>query len=292
MTLNSMTGFGRASGAADFLQYVWELKSVNGKALDIRLRLPSGWDMLETPARQMLARHVSRGNVSASLSLSGTAPQTIRINNETLAAYVAAANTLAATYAVEKPNAAELLALRGVADVVADINSDAEEKIAEILLAGLETAAAALAQTRALEGKRLAPVLMSVIDRIDKACAAAAVEAAEHPNQISAKLKQRLDDISAGLMIGPDRLAQEVALIALKSDVTEELDRLSAHISAARDLLDKPEPVGRAFDFLSQEFNREVNTLCSKSASAALTRIGLELKGLIDQLREQVQNLE
>jgi uncharacterized protein (TIGR00255 family) len=292
MTLNSMTGFGRASGAADFLHYVWELKSVNGKALDIRLRLPSGWDTLEAPARQALARYVSRGNVSASLSLSGTAPQTIRINEEMLAAYVAAANTLSTTHAVARPNAAELLALRGVADVMADIDSDAEEKIAAVLLAGLENAAAALAQTRAQEGKRLAPVLISVIERIDKACAAAAVEAAEQPKQVSAKLKQRLDDMAAGQMVDPERLAQEVALIALKFDVTEELDRLSAHISAARDLLDKPEPVGRAFDFLAQEFNREINTLCSKSASVPLTRIGLELKGLIDQLREQVQNLE
>jgi uncharacterized protein (TIGR00255 family) len=292
MTLNSMTGFGRANGAAGFLHYVWELKSVNGKALDIRLRLPSGWDMLEASARQTIARHVLRGNISASLSLTGIAPQTIRINEDVLAAYVAAASTLAATHAVAKPNAAELLALRGVADVASDLDAEAEDKIAAALLAGLESAAAALAQARAQEGKRLAPVLAGVIDRIDKACASAAKEAALQPDQLTAKLKQRLDDIAAGQMVDPDRLAQEIALLALKADVTEELDRLAAHISAARDLLAKPEPVGRAFDFLAQEFNREVNTLCSKSASVPLTRIGLELKALIDQLREQVQNLE
>jgi uncharacterized protein (TIGR00255 family) len=292
MTLNSMTGFGRSSGAAEFLQYVWELKSVNGKALDIRLRVPSGWEILEAPARQAIARHVTRGNVSASLSLSGAAPQTIRINEDVLGAYVAAANKLAETHAVAKPNAAELLALRGVADVASDLDPAAEEKISAALLAGLETAAKALAETRAQEGKRLAPVLTVVIDKIDKACAAAAADAARQPDQLATKLKQRLDDIATGQAVDPDRLAQEIALLALKADVTEELDRLSAHIAAARDLLDKPEPVGRAFDFLAQEFNREVNTLCSKSASVSLTRIGLELKALIDQLREQVQNLE
>ncbi len=292
MTLQSMTGFGRASGTAEFLQFVWELKSVNGKALDVRLRLPGGWDGLEGQARQIIGKFLSRGNVSVTLSLSGAAPQTIKINDDVLTAYMDAANKLSASHGVAKPNAAELLSLRGVADVTTEMDSVAEDQMRAALLGGLEIAAKALADNRLQEGARLEPVLVAVIDRIDAARLAAATEAASQPSQLATRLKARLDEVAAGAAVDPDRLAQEVALLALKADVTEELDRLSAHVAAARDLLAKPEPVGRAFDFLAQEFNREVNTLCSKSASVPLTRIGLDLKALIDQLREQIQNLE
>lgn len=292
MTLQSMTGFGRASGTAAFLQFVWELKSVNGKALDVRMRLPGGWDGLEGPAKQIIGKYVSRGNVSVALSLSGAAPQTIKINEDVLAAYVDAANRLSDSHAVAKPNAAELLSLRGVADVSTEMDATTEETMRVALLAGLETAAKALADNRLQEGARLGPVLMAVIDKIDAARAESAHEAAAQPNQLAARLKARLDEVAAGASVDPDRLSQEVAMLALKADVTEELDRLTAHVAAARALLAKPEPVGRAFDFLAQEFNREVNTLCSKSASVPLTRIGLDLKALIDQLREQIQNLE
>jgi uncharacterized protein (TIGR00255 family) len=293
LTLASMTGFGRATGTVAHVTFVWELKSVNGKALDIRLRLPSGWDVLENEAKQLIGRHVTRGNVSASLSLSGSAPQTIKINNDVLMAYVDAANRLAAAHAVAKPNAAELLNLRGVADVTSEIDDDVLVLIKSALVSGLETATLALADNRQAEGARLAPVLSATIDKIEAACVASGVEAALLPVQLAAKLTARLAEVQATIgQVDPDRLAQEVAMLALKADVTEELDRLDAHIAAARDLLVKPEPVGRAFDFLAQEFNRETNTLCSKSASVPLTRLGLELKMLIDQLREQIQNLE
>ncbi len=291
MTVSSMTGFGSASGSADYLHYVWELKSVNGKALDIRLRTPTGWDSLEVAARQIIGSHVTRGNVSANLALTGAAPQTIRINEDVLAAYVDAANRLAAAHGVNKPNAAELLQLRGVADVTSDMDETAAENIRAAVLAGLAVAAKNLAENRSQEGARLALVLTSVVDKIEAACAAAASEAATQPDQVQTRLKTRLAEVTTA-PVDPDRLAQEMAMLALKSDVTEELDRLAAHLAAARDLLAKPEPTGRAFDFLAQEFNREVNTLCSKSASVPLTRLGLELKSLIDQLREQIQNLE
>jgi uncharacterized protein (TIGR00255 family) len=291
--LASMTGFGRAAGTVAHLTYVWELKSVNGKALDVRLRLPGGWDVLENEARHLIGKHVTRGNVSASLALSGSAPQTIKINEDVLAAYVIAANRLAAAHAVARPTAADLLNMRGVADVSTDVDEAVLAQIKLALTAGLEAAVHALAANRQAEGARLAPVLSASVDKIEAAVAAAAVEAALLPGQLAARLTARLAEVQAHIgQVDPDRLAQEVAMLALKADVTEELDRLSAHIAAARDLLAKPEPVGRAFDFLAQEFNRETNTLCAKAASVSLTRIGLELKMLIDQLREQIQNLE
>jgi uncharacterized protein (TIGR00255 family) len=235
---------------------------------------------------------VTRGNVTANLALNGHAPQTIKINDDVLAAYVRAANKLAAAHGVAKPNAAELLNLRGVADVSTDLDEPTDAKIRVAVQTGLETAAQALAENRAQEGARLGPVMATVVEKIAAACDAAATEAATQPDQLAVRLQARLDELKLGAPVDPDRLAQEIAVLALKADVTEELDRLAAHIAAARDLLAKPEPVGRAFDFLAQEFNREVNTLCSKSASVSLTRIGLELKALIDQLREQIQNLE
>jgi uncharacterized protein (TIGR00255 family) len=291
--LASMTGFGRATGTVAHVGFVWELKSVNGKALDVRLRLPGGWDALENDARQIIGKYVTRGNVAAALALTGSAPQTIRINDDVLSAYVDAANRLAAAHGVAKPNAAELLNLRGVADVSTDVNETVLADIRTALLAGLETAAGALAGNRQAEGARLMPVLSATVAKIETACKLAAVEAALLPGQLAAKLNARLAEVQSSIgEVEPERLAQEVAMLALKADVTEELDRLDAHIAAARDLLEKPEPIGRAFDFLAQEFNRETNTLCAKASSVSLTRIGLELKSLIDQLREQIQNLE
>ncbi len=288
-----MTGFGSASGAALFYQWAWELKSVNGKALDVRLRLPSGWDGLEASVKAQIAARFSRGNISANLSLSGQVPQTILIHQPVLDAYLAAARRLSETHALAMPTAADLLQMRGVAEVSADLADADLAQVQADVMTGLMTAIAALAENRAAEGARLATVLAQTVRRIAAAAADARAAAALQAESMHQRLQQRLAELlGEGASVDPARLAQEVALLVAKADVTEELDRLDGHVAAAQALLAKPEPVGRAFDFLAQEFNRETNTLCAKSASPALTRIGLDLKAHIDQLREQIQNVE
>jgi uncharacterized protein (TIGR00255 family) len=293
MTLSSMTGFGVASGTTLFFNWAWELKSVNGKALDVRVRLPNGWEAHETEIKTSIAKCITRGNIAVNLTLSGQVPQTIAINQAILTAYLEAATTLAAQHGLAMPTTADLLQLRGVADVSADLSEDDLAHVRDAALAGLRNAIDALVTNRDAEGARLADILGITVDRIDAASKAARAEAATQSGAIAARLNQRLEELLGGnRTVDPERLAQEVAVLAAKADVTEELDRLDGHISAARELLAKQEPVGRAFDFLAQEFNRETNTLCAKSSSTALTRIGLDLKALIDQLREQIQNVE
>jgi uncharacterized protein (TIGR00255 family) len=288
-----MTGFGSSSGSALYFNWAWELKSVNGKALDIRVRLPSGWDALEAEIKALIASKISRGNIAVGLSLTGAVPQTIVINDAVLGAYLTAAKNLSAAHGLAMPTAADLLQLRGVADVSADLSETDMAEVRASAFAGLGVAVSALAANRAGEGARLAEVLAMTIERIASAAEAARTEAGALTHAMAARLRQRLEELLAdSKAVDPDRLAQEVAILAAKADITEELDRLDGHVTAARELLAKPEPVGRAFDFLAQEFNRETNTLCAKSSSPALTRIGLDLKALIDQLREQIQNVE
>ncbi len=293
MTLSSMTGFGSSSGTVLYFNWAWELKSVNGKALDIRVRLPSGWDALEADVKSAIAAKISRGNINVGLSLSGAVPQTIVINDAVLMAYLTAAKNLSAAHGLALPTAADLLQLRGVADVSADLSEGEVAQVRAAAFAGLAAAADALAANRAAEGARLAEVLAVTTEKIALAAEQARAETATQTHMIATRLRQRLDELLAdSKAVDPDRLAQEVAILVAKADITEELDRLDGHVAAARALLAKPEPVGRAFDFLAQEFNRETNTLCAKSSSPALTRIGLDLKALIDQLREQIQNVE
>jgi uncharacterized protein (TIGR00255 family) len=293
MTLSSMTGFGTASGTTLFFNWAWELKSVNGKALDVRLRLPNGWEVHEAEIKTIITKRATRGNIAVNLTLGGQVPQTIAINQIVLTAYLEAAKALAVQHGLAMPTTADLLQLRGVADVSADLSEDDLAQVRAAALAGLAIAVEALIVNRDAEGARLADVLAITVDRIDSASKAARAEASTQSATIAARLTQRLEELLGdNRTVDPDRLAQEVAVLAAKADVTEELDRLEGHVSAARELLAKREPVGRAFDFLAQEFNRETNTLCAKSSSPALTRIGLELKALIDQLREQIQNVE
>jgi uncharacterized protein (TIGR00255 family) len=293
MSLASMTGFGRAHGDCVGQNWVWEIRSVNSRALDVRVRLPGGWDGLEADVKLLIGKSLTRGSVNATLTLASTATDGLRINQDILKSYLGLSAQLQRDHALAPPTTVDLLSLRGVVDAGAAMDDDILATLRTALLAGLGQALAALQTARQAEGARLAEVLGGVIDRIAANCTAAESLAATQAEAQRAKLAERLDELLAGRGgVDPARLEQEVALLALKSDVREELDRLACHITAARALLAKAEPVGRNFDFLAQEFNREANTLCSKAAIPALTRLGLDLKALIDQLREQVQNVE
>ena len=290
-----MTGFARAEGHEDGVSWVWEVKSVNSKALDLRVRVPPGFEAVEPPLRTALAQRVKRGAVSVTLSLTrAAAGGGVRVNREALAQVVALAQELVAQGKAAPPRADGLLALRGVLESGEEAEDEARrERRQAALLASFERALDGLVAMRAAEGERLIPALEARLAEIARLVAQAEDSASVQP----AALKERLAGMVAELLgaspaLPAERLAQEAALIVAKADIREELDRLSAHIVAAQELLAEGGAVGRRFDFLCQEFNREANTLCSKSADVALTRVGLGLKATIEQLREQVQNLE
>lgn len=290
-----MTGFARADGHEDGVSWIWEIKSVNGKSLDLRFRLPPGFEALEVPLRISIARRLKRGAVSVTLGLTRAAYASgLRVNREALAQVTALAQELVAQGKAAPPRADGLIGLRGVLESGEEAEDEASrERRQAALLESFEVALRALVAARVAEGERLIPVLEARLAEIAQLVAAAEDSAAAQPQA----LKERLAEMVAQLLdaspaLAPERLAQEAALLVAKSDIREELDRLSAHIIAAQELLAEGGAVGRRFDFLCQEFNREANTLCSKSADVALTRLGLALKAAIEQLREQVQNLE
>ncbi len=287
-----MTGFGRAAGEQEQLGWAWELRSVNARGLDLRLRLPPGFDMLEPSLREATGRHVKRGNLTANLIVRRAAAATLEVDAPALEAVLRIALDVARRIPdAPAPRAEALLAIPGI------LRSAAPEEDAgghgPAILRGFEEALATLVAMRRAEGARLAAVLAVLLDEITTLHAAAASEAADQPALQRARL---LLSVQALLHEAPslpeERIVQEVALLAARSDVREELDRLASHIAAAHALLAETAPIGRRFDFLVQEFAREANTLCSKSASAALTATGLRLKAAIEQLREQVQNIE
>ncbi len=296
----SMTGFAarRAQGAGH--GWVWDIRSVNGKGLDLRLRVPDWIDGLELALRGELGRAMSRGNVSLSLKVArdgmGEGAEALRVNGPALAAVLAAMTqveqaAMAAGVTLAQPTSADVLAVRGVLDTsAAEIDTG---PLRAAILADLPALLADFAAMRAAEGAALQAVIAAQLDRLADLTARAAHEATARREAASAALREALARVLENAEgIDETRLAQELALIAVKNDVTEELDRLAAHITAARALLAETGPVGRKFDFLMQEFMREANTLCSKAQSLALTRIGLDLKTVIDQMREQVQNVE
>jgi uncharacterized protein (TIGR00255 family) len=295
MPLMSMTGFARADGLADGLRWVWELRSVNGKGLDVRARLATGFDALEVDIKPLLAQQLSRGSVTVTLTVrEDAAAQLPQVNLAALERYVQLAKRLSDETGLAAPSLGDLLALRGVIDSGGDVlDEEAQAARRRRLLPSLDQAIIKLRQARAEEGERLAAVIQGLLaqisDRVEAAAALADAQASLQREKLQARLAELLGGDSR---VDADRLAQEVALLALKADVREEIDRLRAHLAAAQALLAKQEAVGRAFDFLAQEFNREANTLCSKAATTDLTQIGLDLKALIDQLREQVQNIE
>lgn len=295
MALVSMTGFARADGSAGASRWAWEVRSVNGKGLDVRLRLPPGFERLELPARERIAARLVRGSVQAALSLSaGEGGQQLRINEAALARVIEAMATIGTRLAVQPPTLDGILAIRGVVEVEdALADEDARAAVDAAVLAGLDTALADLAAVRRREGEALRRVLSLRLDEIARLTAAAEACPARTPEAIRTRLAEQVAVLlDAAPALDPDRLHQEAVLLAAKADIREELDRLVAHVAAARGLIADDAPAGRRLDFLAQEFNREVNTLCAKSNDRALTAIGLELKAVVDQVREQVQNLE
>lgn len=295
----SMTGFAARRGAGLGYAWVWDLRSVNGKGLDLRLRVPDWIDGLEPAIRAELQKAASRGNVSLTLKVAqdeGREENAFRLNAAALAAALGAlsrveAAAMDAGMTLRQPTAADVLTLRGVIDATAQETDTTPLRAA--LLADLPGLLQDFATMRAGEGRALAAVLTGQLDQIASLTTDAQAETAARATTQADTLREALARVLAATdAVDPARLAQELALLAVKTDVTEELDRLAAHVAAARAHVADPAPVGRKLDFLMQEFMREANTLCSKAQSLALTRIGLDLKTVIDQMREQVQNVE
>lgn len=293
MALRSMTGFARADGTIGSTPFHWELRSVNAKGLDVRLRLPPGYESLEPKVRELIAKGVTRGSLALTLALeTGSTSGAIRINEQALATVLAAIDRLAKRERFAKARPEGVLALRGVIES-SDEAIELSEPATFALLAALETGVRALLAARAEEGARLAAVLADQVTRIEDIVARISVLPCRQPAVVTERLREQIERlVSASPALTAERLHQEAVLQATRADVEEELKRLGAHIEAARALLARTDGVGRRLDFLSQEFNREANTICSKSSDIEMTRLGLELKAVIDQLREQVQNIE
>ena len=290
MPIASMTGFARAEAVDGGRHWVWELRSVNGRGLDIRCRLPAGFESLDMAVRAAVAERCRRGNISATLTETRDQKPQIRINRESLGQILALISELKDTGAAP-PRIDGLLALPGVLERLDD--EDEPSQHLTLLTERLSAALDGLKNMRLVEGKRLAKMALAHLAEIERLTQKAREAAVTQSGTVASRLHQQLDEL-LGLspQPSPERLAQEVALLAARADVREELDRLAAHAGASRALIEAGGPIGRKLDFLCQELNREANTLCSKSADVELTRIGLDLKVTIEQLREQVQNIE
>jgi uncharacterized protein (TIGR00255 family) len=295
MALSSMTGFARSHGASGPYTFEWELKSVNAKGYDLRLRLPPGWDDIEAPAKKRAGELLSRGTVYANLNLKrANAVAQVRINEDVLAAVVKVAGQLAGRIDAVAPSVDGLLAIKGVIEVVEPESNEEEDKAAKAAaMAAFEQALNNLVEMRRHEGATLGQVLAQRMDEIEKLARRAEAAPGRKPEAIRARLAEQIAALlEASDRFDQDRLSQEALMIASKADIREELDRIASHIAQVRDMLGKGGPVGRRLDFLAQEFNREVNTCCSKSNDIELTNTGLEMKNVVEQFREQVQNLE
>ena len=295
MTLQSMTGFARAEASSGRTRFVWELRSVNGKGLDIRLRLPSGLERLEPDVRQVIAERFSRGNLQVSLNLTVTeADVQAVLNRDALAAVLALREELGDLVDQAPLKLDTLLAIRGLVDIrEAEESPQAVAARDAAILESLLQARSRLEDMRIGEGSALKTVLSAQVDRIAELADIVENDPSRTPEEIGRRLASQLAALMHdGGTFDRERLHAEAALLATRSDLREEIDRLKAHVDAARELLHKGGPVGRRLDFLAQEFNRESNTICSKSNAAAVTAAGIELKVVIDQFREQVQNLE
>jgi uncharacterized protein (TIGR00255 family) len=295
MALSSMTGFARGHGVTGAYAWSWELKSVNAKGLDVRLRLPPGWDAVEGPARARAAEKLSRGTVYGNLTVErkGVVP-TVKVNEPVLAAVLATLQRLSGKVEAAPPSLDGILSLKGVIEVTEEDEREEDRRAAEVaIIAGFDKALADLLAMRGEEGATLGRLLSERLTEI--AVLAARVEKApgRKPEAIKARLKEQVATLlSASERFDSDRLHQEAILIASKADIREELDRLASHVAQAQKLLASGSAVGRKLDFLAQELNRESNTLTAKANDTELTNIGLELKSTVEQFREQVQNLE
>ena len=295
MALSSMTGFARADGVSGPYVWAWELKSVNAKGLELRLRTPPGWDAVEVPLRAKAGEALARGTVHANLTVqrAGVAP-VVRVNEPVLAAVLATIGDIARRIDAAPPSIDGILGLKGVIEIIdEDEREEDRGAAAAAVIAGFGTALASLAEMRRREGTVLAAILRMRLDEIAALTARAESAPGRKPEAIKAWLAEQIATLLDGATrFDPDRLHQEALLMASKADIREELDRLGAHVAQARRLIDAGGPAGRKLDFLSQELNRESNTLCAKSNDVELTNIGLELKTVVEQFREQVQNLE
>ncbi|MCC7272237.1 MAG: YicC family protein [Alphaproteobacteria bacterium] len=290
-----MTGYARREGRHGRDSWIWEIKSVNGRSLELRSRMPTGTDHLEIQVRAAAAERLKRGNIAVTLTFARR-PATARltVNRELLDQAIGLMAELEGRIDAAPPRLDGLLSIKGVIEAVDEADEDAggEERDAA-LLESFRAALDLLVAGRRAEGARLREVLVVRLAEIEQHVAAAAACAAAQPAAIRDRLHAQLEALLGTLaQIGPERLAQEAALLAAKADIREEIDRLTAHVGAARAMLAEGGAVGRRLDFLCQEFNREANTLCSKSGDIELTRIGLALKSAIEQLREQIQNIE
>lgn len=295
MTLASMTGFARAEGALGERSWHWEIRSVNGRGLDLRLRVPSGFERLEPLVRDRAQKRLARGSLTIGLQLrrveTGGA---IRINEAALETLLKACEGLTVSGRAAQPRADGLLAIKGVVEIDEESEDEAlRAALDAALVESFDEALGKLIDMRRSEGARLKSVLTQRVDDIASLTAQADANAARSPEAIGKRLGEQVGQLlDAVPALDPQRLHQEAVMLATKADIREELDRLAAHVVAARELLEAKGAVGRKLDFLTQEFNREVNTVCSKSNDVELTRIGLEMKSVVDQLREQIQNVE
>jgi uncharacterized protein (TIGR00255 family) len=295
MPLSSMTGFARINGTSGIYAWAWEIKSVNAKGLDLRIRTPVGWDAIDVAARARVTEALARGTVYATLTVDrqGVA-SAIRINQQVLDAVIATLRSLEGKIDATPPSLDGILNLKGVIEIAeADIREEDRQAAETQIMAGFVEALRQLNDMRMREGATLGQLLMARLAEMARLSARAEAAPGRRAEAIRARLAEQIATLlDASERFDPDRLHQEAILIATKADVREELDRLASHIGQAEKLIAQGGPVGRRLDFLSQELNREVNTLCAKANDIELTNIGLELKNVVEQFREQVQNLE
>ncbi|MCC9625562.1 YicC family protein [Thalassospira sp. MA62] len=294
MTVSSMTGFARVDGTAEGFGWTWELRSVNGKGLDVRVRLNGGFERLEAKVRDAVAKRFKRGNMGVTLNIAQTADNSsYRVNRDLLADLVELAEEFGNASSLSAGTIADLMNVRGVLEASEPQEDQATRDARDsAVLASLSDAIEQMAVHRAEEGAKLDAMLRGHIDNIEATVTRAEKCEAARADAIKERLKRQVQDLMDAGKFDPERLHQEAALLATKADIREEIDRLKAHVAAARDMLTKGGAIGRKLDFLCQEFNREANTLCSKANDIELTNCGMELKVIIDQLREQVQNVE
>ncbi|WP_248304950.1 YicC/YloC family endoribonuclease [Devosia sp. FKR38] len=293
-TLASMTGYARIAGAVPGAAFVCEIKSVNSRGLDIRTRLSPGFDAIEGEIRQLIGKMVSRGAINCTITVERDgAGGNVVINQQALDTVLLAITSLAGRIAAPPPTLEGILGLKGVLDQrETPMTPQAEQALTTAIMDGAAQAMVDLVLARRQEGSTLAATLLQIIAEIEGLIERAARHPSRSREAVQARLRQQVAELADDITIAPERLAQEALLLATKADIREELDRLTAHVANARQLIASGGAVGRRLDFLAQEFNREANTLCSKSNAVNLTAIGLDLKAAIDQLREQVQNIE
>jgi uncharacterized protein (TIGR00255 family) len=295
MALSSMTGFARSHGASGPYVFEWELKSVNAKGFDLRLRLPPGWDELEALAKKRAAEQLSRGTVYANLNVKrANALSSVRINEAVLDGVIKVATQLAGKIDAVAPSIDGLLAIKGVIEVVEPESDEEEDKAAKAAaVAAFDEALTGLVAMRQREGTSLGEILSQRMAEIEALAKKAEMAPGRKPEAIRVRLAEQIAALlETSDRFDADRLNQEALLIAAKADIREELDRIASHVAQTRELIGKGGPIGRRLDFLAQEFHREVNTCCSKSNDIELTNTGLEMKNVVEQFREQVQNLE